>query len=635
MFFRFLNCSFISRLVLSILPLGLALGQDSEGQIGPNILWITCEDISPAWGCYGDTLAWTPHIDNLASNGYIYTNAFSNAPICAPARSTLITGMYATSLGTQHLRSEIPVPAELKILPELLRRQGYYTSNNAKTDYNFGPAGRWDSLGSAAHWRYRKSHQPFFSVFNFGITHEGHANRYDPKDTYQLDKKHDPSSMVLPPYFPDTDEFRKILAHQYDLITVFDQEVGRLFEQLESDDLLDETIIFVFSDHGFGLPRYKRWLYDTGLRVPFVLYLPDQYRGLVNGMPPGQVTDLVAFVDFAPTVLNLAGCEVPDWMEGNVFLGEQTLPKQYVFGYRDRADDAYDMSRSVFDGRFLYVRNYMPHIPYIQNAVIFNQGKWSYNELHRLKAKNQLSDEAKKLFQGKPVEELYDLEADPHELRNLVDNLEQSERVNQLKVVLHNHIIKTCDTGLLNEGEMMSRAGEGSVFEMARDSRRFQPEVVLRAAEQVGKVEDVRALESFIQSSDPAVRFWALQALQAFAGGLEPPAEDWIRAALRDPSLPNRTLAAEIAIRKWPDESFRTLREALQTNDEVMLLQAAISTRRIGGEAKPLISFVEDEIYPRIAGDIWGRYKSWSYPMFIGMALDQVLINCGREIQVR
>lgn len=224
----------------------------------PNILWISAEDISPAWGCYGDKQATTPYIDQLAGQGYVFTQAFSNSPICSPARSTLITGIYATSLGTQNLRSEIPIPEELKILPELMIAEGYYTTNNTKTDYNFNSEGRWDENGNAAHWRNKPDGKPFFSVFNFGITHEGHANTYNPEDTKSLEQKHNTEDMILPPYFPDTKEFRKILANQYDLITVFDQEVGKLINQLKEDNLYDNTIIFVFSDHGYGLPRYKR-----------------------------------------------------------------------------------------------------------------------------------------------------------------------------------------------------------------------------------------------------------------------------------------------------------------------------------------------------------------------------------------
>ena len=363
-------------LLLSISSIvGCAQEEQSET---PNILWISAEDIGPAWGCYGDQQATTPHIDALAHDGYVFTKAFSNAPIFAPARATLITGMYATSTGTQNLGSDIPMPSDLKILPELLSEQGYY---NSKTDYNFSPEGKWNDLGNKAHWRNTKELAPFFSVFNFGITHEGHANRFDPEDTETLSKKHDSDKMVVPPYFPNNDAFRKIMAHQYDLISVFDQEVGRLVSQLKEDGLFDNTIIFVFSDHGYGLPRYKRWLYDSGLRVPLVLHVPEKYKEFAADISKGEVEKMVAFVDFAPTVLNLSSTDIPDIMQGKPFLGSQAERKNYIFGYRDRADDVFDVIRSVFDGRYLYIRNYLPHRPYIQNALIFNKGKSSYDEL--------------------------------------------------------------------------------------------------------------------------------------------------------------------------------------------------------------------------------------------------------------
>lgn len=593
----------------------------------PNILWITCEDISPAWGCYGDTQATTPHIDRLAAAGYVYTQAFSNAPICAPARSTLITGMYATSLGTQNLRSVIPVPDDLRILPELLREKGYFTSNNAKTDYNFSAEGRWDENSNKAHWRNRPDGSPFFSVFNFGITHEGHANTDKKEDTQSLETLHDPAQMEIPPYFPDTEEFRKIMAHQYDLITVFDQEVGKLLKQLEEDGLTENTIVFVFSDHGYGLPRYKRWLYNTGLQVPFVLHIPEKYKERFPRLTQQSVNDMVGFVDFAPSVLEIAGIKQPTNMEGQSFFNSST-PKSYIFGYRDRADDVYDMSRSVYDGRYLYIRNFMPHKPYIQNAVIFNKGKRSFDELFRVRELGKLSRETEKMFTSKPVEELYDLHTDPHELNNLINEPSQKNRIAKLRAKVKDHMLKTHDTGLMNEGDMMERAGNHSVLEMARKQGGFDIAQALEAADRVGKLENPRQIAPFLKQEDAAVRFWALTALDAYKGDLSIMKKE-IQASLQDPSLPNRTLAAEILIKRWESsEGLEVLSEALKTQEEPMLLQAAISLRNIGSQAKPLIKMINQEVYPNISGEIWGRYKNWMYPMFIGMALDQSLENC-------
>jgi N-sulfoglucosamine sulfohydrolase len=599
----------------------------------PNILWITCEDISPAWGCYGDKAAITPNIDKLASQGHIFTHAYSNAPISAPARSTLITGMYATSMGTQHLRSEITIPEEIQILPELMSENGYYTTNNFKTDYNFSPEGRWDENGTVAHWRNRPDNQPFFSVFNFMITHEGHANEFREEDTNTLDQKHDPDTMKLPPYFPDTEEFHKILAHQYDLISVFDQEVGKLIDQLKEDGLYENTIIFIFSDHGFGLPRYKRWLYNTGLQVPFVMFVPEKYKNKVSNLKDVLVDQKVGFVDFAPTVLNLAGAKIPEIMEGQNFLGKNAVSKNYIFGYRDRADDAYDMSRSVFNGQYLYIRNYIPQKPYIQNALIFKEDKRSYKELLRVKALGELPEEAMKMFEPKPPEEIYDLINDPQELKNLINDSVHKDIAADLHEILKEHMIKTHDTGLMNEGDMMVRAGEGSVYEMAHDSNRFSPVTVLEAAELAGKVNDIQELNVYLHHTDPAVRFWALNAINAYNGDISSQ-KDNLLALLDDHSGPNKALAAEILINKLNEmEALSVLEDALKVENEVVLLQTAISVRNIGDKATPLIPVIKNVVYPRISGNIWGRYKSWSYPMFIGMALDQTIINCSKTVR--
>jgi len=619
-------------LLLVVLITG-CISQKKEVLPPPNILWISTEDISPAWGCYGDELATTPHIDTLAGQGFVFSQAFSNAPICAPARATLITGMYATSTGTQNLRSEIPIPDDLKILPELLREQGYYTSNNFKTDYNFSPEGRWDALGREAHWRNRTTENPFFSVFNFMVTHEGHANKPSPEDTEVLAKKHQSESMQVPPYFPDNPEFKKLMAHQYDLITVFDREVGKLIAQLKEDGLYENTIIFVFSDHGFGLPRYKRWLNDTGLRIPFVLHVPEKYQHFTAHLKPGNVDNNVGFVDFAPTVLKLADIAIPETMEGTPFLGSETKPKDYVFGYRDRADDVFDVSRSVFDGRYLYVRNFLPQRPYIQNALIFNEGGWSYSELFKAKKLGQLSETSLKMFQPKPPLELYDLLQDPYELHNLAEDPKYQVTMDSLAAVLEKHIIETKDTGFMAEGQMMATAHNSSVYQMARDSNQYAIKKIIKAANLVGKEKDLNILTSYLKDSDASVRFWALNAIDAYEGDIAPTRQALL-TALEDPSLPNRGLAAELLIKKLeaPKNAFLTLEQSLSnTEDEVMLLHLAVNVRNLDDKALELLPTIKEKVYPKIQGDIWGRYKSWSYPMFIGMALDQTLINCGES----
>lgn len=603
----------------------------------PNILWITHEDLSPIYGCYGDEYGHTPNIDKLAETGIRFTNAYSNAPICAPARSTLITGMYATSLGTQHLRSDIPVPENMKILPEVLREAGYYTTNNVKTDYNFDHTGRWDESSNQAHWRNGPEGKPFFSVFNFMITHEGPINRVDTEDTEILNLHHNPDKAKLPPFLPDSPRMREIWAHSYDLLSVFDLEVKNLLEQLKEDELLDNTIIFLFSDHGTGLPGYKRWLNNDGLQVPFILHVPERYKSRVENLSAPVTDRMVGFVDFAPTVISLAGAKVPEMMEGRNFLGKESEPKKYIFGYRDRADDCYDMSRAVTDGRYLYVRHFMPQLPYFQEAIIFSAQKGgSYEEIHRLKSLGQLPEETQKLFRPKPVELLFDLKTDPLEQNNLIDNPEYTNKINELKEQLDAWMIEYYDSGLLNEGEYMLRAKNTgqSVYEALRQYSQPEFSKILQAAQLPGKINKSEELIPFLQSGDNAIRYWALMAADAFNGDIEP-IKPLLENMLED-DYSVAIMAAEILVKRCGDpEALQKFEHFLKLDDEPMALQAAISLRRTGEKAAPLVPVIENEIMPLYSGDVWGRYKSWSYPMFIGMALDQTMINCNKLVKVR
>ena len=605
----------------------------------PNILWITHEDLSPIYGCYGDTYATTPNIDKFAESGYIFSNTSSNAPICAPARSTLITGMYAISLGTQHLRSDIPVPANMKILPELLREAGYYTTNNVKTDYNFSHLGRWDESSSEAHWRNRPDGKPFFSVFNYTMTHEAPINRLDTNETSSLEKRHNPSIATLPPYLPDTERMREIWAHKYDLLSVFDQEVGKLLQQLKDDGLYDNTIIFLFSDHGTGLPGHKRWLNNAGLHVPFILHVPEKYSEWAANLKAPVTDQMVSFVDFAPTVITLAGADVPDIMEGHNFLGKNSKLKKYTFGYRDRADDCYEMSRSVFDGRYIYVRHFMPRQPYFQDAIIFNkiQNGASYTEIHRLRSEGLLPDATEAWFRPKAVMELFDLKQDPYEQNNLACDPAYAGKIAELDQVLSDWLVDHFDTGLINEGDYMVRARDQntSVYEVIRQYTRHDFTDILNAAKLVGTIEDPTTLKPYLESSESAIRYWALVAADTWNGDLSV-IRQGIEKLLHDETAIVSIVAAEILVNKFNDpRGLQTLEKHLRGDFEPVVLQAAISVRRTGQKAKPLVPVIENEIMPAYAGNVWSRYKNTSYPMFIGMALDQTMINNGVEIEAR
>src|SRR3954454_5019137 len=295
--------------VLEICSLVLAAGRSSvafaaEGPPRPNMLWLTTEDIGPQLGCYGDTYAQTPNLDRLASRGVIYLNAWSNAPVCAPARTTIITGVYPNSTGSEHMRSQTVMPPFMRMYPQLLRDAGYYCTNNSKEDYNLQKPGKvWDESSNKAHWKNRAPGQPFFAVFNNLITHESQIR------TRPHVWQHDPAKVPLPSYYPDAPEVRQDWAQYYDNITTMDGWLGQKLKELADAGLSDDTIVFFYGDHGSGMPRSKRWLYNSGLRVPLIVYVPPKFKDLMpkDYSPGGKSERLVGFVDLAPTLLSLIG----------------------------------------------------------------------------------------------------------------------------------------------------------------------------------------------------------------------------------------------------------------------------------------------------------------------------------------
>jgi arylsulfatase A-like enzyme len=441
----------------------------------PNIVWISNEDMSPKLGAYGDTMARTPVLDRLARESLRYTRAFTTAPVCAPSRAAIITGMYQTAIGAQHMRTtedrvpELPgpylavPPFYVKAFPEYLRAAGYYTSNRAKTDYQFGvPFTIWDGLGANAHWRNRADKsQPFFSVFNLEVTHESQifpsspARKGKPLVT-------DPAEIQVPPYYPDTPAVREELARVYDNIADMDGQVGAILKQLEEDGLADSTIVFYWSDHGDGVPRAKRSLYDSGLRVPLMIRWP---KALGSTVRPGSVSDeLVSFIDLAPTVLALAGAEVPAHLHGRVLVGPTAGPAPgFVFAARDRMDIEYDMMRSARDARFLYIRNFSPELPYAGHIIYRNQSA-IMQEWLRLQAERKLTGPAALWMRTRrPAEELYDTLADPHQIHNLSTDPAHAATLARMRRELTGWMARIGDQGLINEPEMIQRMWPGGV----------------------------------------------------------------------------------------------------------------------------------------------------------------------------
>jgi N-sulfoglucosamine sulfohydrolase len=426
----------------------------------PNILWVSFEDTNPFYGCYGDRVARTPNVDRLAGGGCRWTNAYSTAGVCAPARSAVITGMHPISIGTHHMRTahtnrfapELPtpysavVPHYVKCFTEYLRAAGYYCTNNVKTDYQFDPPlTAWDELSTSAHWRNRPDpEQPFFAVFNPTRTHE---SGMWPENCPEI--AFDPGAIELPPYFPDTPKVREAMARMYTNIEYCDGILGELLQQLEEDGLAENTVVFHWSDHG-PLPRGKRWPYDSGIHVPLVVRWPGH-------LDPGGVSEqLVSTIDLGPTVLSIAGVDIPQHMQGQAFLGPQAgAPREYVYASRDRYDESYDMVRAARDRRFKYIRNYRPELPYLLWIPYRNRHP-IVQEMWRLYLAGKLEGPQLLMFQPRrPVEELYDTQADPHEIHNLVGDPAYQPQLERLRRALDAWIGQVGDMGEVPEAEMV------------------------------------------------------------------------------------------------------------------------------------------------------------------------------------
>ncbi|HXG09359.1 MAG TPA: sulfatase-like hydrolase/transferase [Gemmataceae bacterium] len=558
----------------------------------PNILWLTSEDHGPHLGCYGDSYASTPNVDRLAARGVIYIRAWSNAPVCAPARTALISGMYPTATGSEHMRSLVPYPEGMKMFPQLLREAGYYCTNNVKEDYNLAKPGQvWDESSAKAHWKNRKPGQPFFAVFNSTKSHESQIR------TRPHQPVHDPAKVRVPAYHPDTPEVRQDWAQYYDKVSEADADAGRRLRELEEAGLAEDTIVFYFADHGSGMPRCKRWPYNSGLQVPLVVYIPDKWRHLATKdyTPGGKSDRLVSFVDFGPTVLSLAGIRPPEWMQGHAFLGKFAAPPQpFIFGFRGRMDERYDLVRSVTDGRYVYVRNYLPHLIYGQYLDYMFQTPTTrvWKRLHDEGKLNAVQD---RFWNPKPPEELYDLRNDPDEVNNLADSPAHQEILKRLRQVQQDLARRIRDVGFLPEGELFSRAPGASPYALGRDDSKYPFERIFAMAELASMLrpEVLPELKQGLSDSDSAVRYWAaLGILMRGRKGVDAATAE-LRAALDDRSPYVRIVAAQ-ALGQYDDDNRKRALETLLAlsdwgkNDVFVVMAALNALDALGPRAAPV-----------------------------------------------
>jgi len=479
----------------------------------PNILWITSEDNSPFLGSYGDSFATTPSLDKLASEGFRYTHAYANYPVCSPARNTIITGVYAASNGNEQMRSTYPKSASVITYPELLRKAGYYCTNNSKTDYNYqGDYNSiWDESSNKAHYRNRPEGKPFFAIFNLMESHESQIHRWIPVE----DLRHKPEDVVLPPYHPDTREMRHDWAQYYDKVEDMDTHVGKLLKELEESGEGENTIVFYYGDHGGVLARSKRYVYETGTRVPFIIRIPEKYKKYFPAERPGSAVDRnISFVDLAPTLLSLAGVPKPGYMQGNAFLGDNIEPEpEYVHMTRGRMDERIDMSRAVRDKKFRYIRNYMPFRIYLQHlAYLFNAASaQSWEDLYYAGKTNAVQSVP---FQTKPVEELYDTENDPWEVNNLAGDPAYKEVLERMRKENYRWMGEIRDVGLIPETLYMKRAGNGSMYDYMRSAACPFDELMKAAELATGPGKgDIETYVGYLENKDAAIRFWGATGL--------------------------------------------------------------------------------------------------------------------------
>ncbi|MFT5469061.1 MAG: arylsulfatase A-like enzyme [Verrucomicrobiales bacterium] len=560
----------------------------------PNILWLSAEDISAHLGCYGDPHAITPNLDKLASEGRRFTHAFTAAGVCAPCRSTIITGMYQPSIGTHHMRCKATLPDFVKPFPLYLREAGYFCTNNSKTDYQFGspsPREIWDESSNKAHWKNRDADQPFFAVFNYTGCHESGIASKGKYESVTKDlspeQRQDPAKLTtLPPYYPDTPIVREDWKRNYELITAMDAWAGEHIAALKEAGLYENTIVIFWSDHGVGLPRAKRWLYDSGTHIPMISRIPGDEAGVVD-------SQLVSSIDFGPTVLNLAGVPVPEHMQGRAFLGENlTDPREYVFGARDRMDERYDIIRAVRGPRFRYIRNFEPLKPYYQYMNTPEKGE-TMREIRRIEASGEVPEHVA-LFTAatKPVEEFYDLENDPHEINNLAEDPKYADQITEMRQVLADWQASIGDIGLLPESEITIRTeAAGSSFEILNREGGEQALKTLVEAATIASDPNVETakLAEGLDNEDAAVRYWAATGLGN--RGMEAAIwSDFVHNLQLDPS-PSVRIAASWALCRMgkADVGVPVLAKELEGERQWARLQAAIALDEIGEDARPAI----------------------------------------------
>ncbi len=552
--------------MLKFLPLLLFVAAPLSAADRPNILWLTSEDNSVDWvGCYGNPHAQTPNIDKLASEGFRYTECYANAPVCAPMRSTWITGVYALSMGTHPMRSRYNIPHDtIKYYPDLLKKAGYFVGNATKTDYNIGgrnDGDAWDT--NKADWKELQQKQPFFMVINSTKSHESSAFG-DINNT-----THSPDDVRLAKYHPDILEIRKNYAHYHDQVKKMDADIGKALADLEKSGLAENTIVVYNSDHGGVLTRSKRFLYNSGTHCPLVVRIPEKFKHLRPAEPGSKVDDLVSFIDMPKTWLSLCGAETPGYLQGKVFLGPNKEQREYCVSFRGRMDERCDSVRAIRDQRFLFIRNYMPYAPWGQhlNYLWTMPATQAWEKHHQEGKTNAITG---RFFGTKPAEELYDTATDTDNVNNLIDDPKYAKEASRLSAALDQWQREHFDSGLLPETEVVRQAEKlgTTIYEMVRNSSAYDVRS-LQSAAALALQADAANLPAFyrnLESADLGQRYWATIGCFTLQGKADLDME-LIRGRLSDPSDHIRVMAAWIVYRSGDKKAAQDCWNDMLEND--------------------------------------------------------------------
>ncbi|MCM5664061.1 sulfatase family protein [Galbibacter mesophilus] len=561
----------------------------------PNILWITFEDTSPQFiGCYGNTVAETPVMDKMASEGVRFTNAFSTGTVCSASRSTIITGIPTYKLGTGNHRSNYAIPDFVKGFPKYLKENGYYATNNKKTDYNVENAqefikNTWDESSKTAGWWNKKEDRPFFSVFNVEDSHQSRTMSmtyewyeknvlaylpresnnaqpisnevYDYKNTnlstldpeksgfIGLHKKHwiSEDAFKMPPFYKDSPQMRKQMARVYNSLKLADMKMGRLLQRLKNDGLMENTIVFIFSDHGEGIPRAKTNGIGLGYRIPFMVWFPEKYKHL-SPWGTGVVTDeLINFEDLAPTMLSLTATKIPDYLKGRPFLGDkrENAP-EYKLLSSDRADNGIDLVRTITDGEFIYSRNFLPFFPEVKYLRYVEIGEIT-QQMHKDYEEGKLDSLQKSLLEPRPTEVLYNLQNDPWETENLIEKEDYSAIAQKMRALLEEKVLANKDILFAPEYELEQISKTGTPYEYRLNDENYPLNEIFEVANLVGKDDTKKELFKSLESSNKFVRYWASIGLYAISNKLSPSELKTIQKNLDDSYAPVRlNLAATL-----------------------------------------------------------------------------------------